>query len=160
MRLLLLWKKRKSWICLRPSNTLASLCWLHAGNICYSNFATISNYGYWDPVFNADSIGFEAFLWLAFCPTANEQLRDCKCLASSGFPSGRVHLSGRPDRCRRLGLLTNSEWAPSMWEPAIWSICWTWKKLISEGSFYVLETETRFSWALCEWGQGWESRNS
>lgn len=81
MPLLLL--KKKSWMCLRLNNTQASLCWLHAGNICYSNFATISDYVYWDPVFNADSTGFEVFLLLAFSPTANEQLRDR--LQVSGF---------------------------------------------------------------------------
>lgn len=95
-------KKKKSWVSLRLNNTQASLCWLHAGNICYSNFTTISDYVYWDPVFNADSIGFEVFLRWAFCPTANEQLRDC--LQVFGFlwislwrcPSEL----GASDRCR------------------------------------------------------------
>lgn len=122
MRLLLQKKKKKSWLCLRLNNTQASLCWLHAGNICYSNFATISDYAYWDPVFNADSTGFEVFLLLAFCPTANEQLRDCWQV--SGFL--RISLWRCPSelgdhRCRSLELFTNPEWASIMWDPLIWS---------------------------------------
>lgn len=115
-------EEKKSWISLRLNNTWASLCWLHAGNICYSNFATISDFGYWDPVFNADSIGFEVFLQLAFCPTANEQLRDClqvcgflACLLEESIWAGDRQMQG-------WGLLTNSEWAPIMWEPLIWSL--------------------------------------
>lgn len=87
------------------NNTQASLCWLHAGNICYSNFATISDYVYWDPVFNADSIGFEVFLRLAFCPTANEQLRDC--LQVFGFLW--ISLRRCPSELGTLGTLTDVE---------------------------------------------------
>lgn len=106
-------------IYLRLNNTLASLCWLHAGNICYSNFATISDCVYWDPVFNADSFGFEVSLHLAFCPTANEQLRDC--LQVFGFlwislwrcPSERKDL----DRCVRQAFFTSWKWISIPWVP-------------------------------------------
>lgn len=46
-------KKKKSWPCLGlNNNTQASSCGLHAGNICYSNFATIRGCVHWDPVSN------------------------------------------------------------------------------------------------------------
>lgn len=120
--LLLLTKKKKKVDRLGlNNNTQSSSCGLHAGNICYSNFATISGCVHWDPVSNTGYTGFELFLHLAFCPTANEQLRAClQVLGFLWMGLGRCPSElGDVDRCGRLASLTNAEWASILQGPLI-----------------------------------------